>query len=208
MAPSQASAPTYPPVSPAYPFQSVCTDFFHYKGINYLVIVDHYSNWPTTERAQEGSTGLIDCLQRTFTTFGISDECAADGDPKFTAAATHHFLKEWGVHDCLSSVTFPHSNCHVEIDVKSVNHLIPNNTDPNCSLNTDSLEHAILQYCNIPDLNVTKLSPAQCAFGRPIKDFSVVCEMWEMDSWKMCESKEGDLEVGERFCVWKMQKAS
>ena len=38
--------------------------------------------------------------------------------------------------------------------------------------------------------------------------FSVVCEMWEMDPWKMHESKEGDLKVGERFCVWKMQEAS
>ena len=30
---------------------------------------------------------------------------------------------------------------------------------------------------------------------------------WEMDPW-MCESKEGDPEVGERFCVWKLQEAS
>ena len=38
--------------------------------------------------------------------------------------------------------------------------------------------------------------------------FSVKCEMQEMDSWKMRESKEGDPEVGERFCVWKMQEVS
>ena len=36
--------------------------------------------------------------------------------------------------------------------------------------------------------------------------FSVVCEMWEMDQWKMRESKEGELEVRERSCVWKMKK--
>ena len=29
-------------------------------------------------------------------------------------------------------------------------------------------------------------------------------EMQEMDPWKMRESNEGDPEVGERFCVWKM----
>ena len=38
--------------------------------------------------------------------------------------------------------------------------------------------------------------------------FSVVCEMREMDPWLMRESKEGDPEVGERFCVWKVQEAS
>ena len=36
----------------------------------------------------------------------------------------------------------------------------------------------------------------------------VMCEMQEMDPKKMRESKEGDPEVGERFCVWKMQEAS
>ena len=34
--------------------------------------------------------------------------------------------------------------------------------------------------------------------------FSVVCEMQEMDPWKMYKSKEGDPKVGE----WKMQEAS
>ena len=46
MAPSQPSAPPTPLAIPAYPFQYVCADYFHYKGVNYLVIVDRYSNWP------------------------------------------------------------------------------------------------------------------------------------------------------------------
>lgn len=50
MAPSQPSAPPTPLTSPQYPFQCVCADFFHYKGVNYLVIVDRYSNWPIIER--------------------------------------------------------------------------------------------------------------------------------------------------------------
>ena len=38
--------------------------------------------------------------------------------------------------------------------------------------------------------------------------FSVVCEVQKMNPWKMRESKEGDLEVGKRFCVWKKQEVS
>ena len=41
---------------------------------------------------------------------------------------------------------------------------------PGGSLNVDKFQKAILQYHNTPDKD-TKLSPAMCIFGRPIKDF-------------------------------------
>ena len=78
MAPSQPSAPPTPPISPAYPFQCVCSDFFHYKGTNYLVIVDRYSNWPIIERSTGGATGLINCLRKSFVTYGIW-HCVSSG---------------------------------------------------------------------------------------------------------------------------------
>ena len=157
-------------MAPAYPFQCICADYFQHKGVNYLLVVDRYSNWPIVERGREGSAGLIECLRRTFAIYGIPDECATDGGPQFSAHATQQLLKDWGVHHRLSSIAFPHSNCRAEIGVKTVKRLITNNTDPQGNLNTNAFQQAILQYRNTPDPN-TKLSPAQCVFGRPIKDF-------------------------------------
>ena len=77
IAPSNPSAKPTPLSNPDYPFQCVCKDFFHYKGCNYLVVVDRYPNWPIVERACEGVQGLIDCIHQTFVTFGIPDELAS-----------------------------------------------------------------------------------------------------------------------------------
>ena len=71
MTPSQPSAPPAPTTLPTYLFQCICADYFQYKGMSYLVIVDRYSNWPIVERNTDGADGLVASLRRTFVTYGI-----------------------------------------------------------------------------------------------------------------------------------------
>ena len=70
----------------------------------------------------------------------------------------------------LSSVAFPHSNCRAEIGVKTVKRLLMDNTGDSGDMDADKFQCAMLQYRNTPDRD-TKLSPAMCIFGRPIRDF-------------------------------------
>ena len=111
MTPSQPSAPPTPMVPPVYPFQCICADYFHHKHRNYMVIVDLYTNWLIVERSSDGAQGFICALRKQFSTFGIAQELASDGGPEFTANSTQKFLSSWSVHQRLSSVAFPHSNC-------------------------------------------------------------------------------------------------
>ena len=111
-----------------------------------------------------------------FSTYGIPEEITTDGGPEFTAAETRKFLKSWGTNHCLSSVAYPHANYRAEVDVKTMKRLITNNTATNGDLSTDAVQRAVLQYRNTPDPS-TKLSPAECIFGRPIRDFIPILPM-------------------------------
>ena len=170
IAPSQPCPPPTPPVIPLYPFQSICADFFHHAGCYYLVVVDRYSNWPIVKKSREGSKGLITTLREIFVTYGISEDLTTDGGPEFVSYETKTFLKNWGVRHRLSSVAYPHSNCRAEVGVKSVKRILIDNTGPNGSLSTDAFGKAMLNYRNTPTQG-TELSPSECLFGRPIRDF-------------------------------------
>ncbi|XP_043197629.1 uncharacterized protein LOC122368069 [Amphibalanus amphitrite] len=105
-----------------------------------------------------------------ITTFGIAEELTSDGGPEFTAHETQAFLADYGVRHRRSSVAFPHANCRAEVGVKTVKRMIEGNTGDNGELNVRRFQRAMLNYRNTPD-PTTGLSPAQCVFGRPVRDF-------------------------------------
>ena len=59
--------------------------------------------------------------------------------------ATRQFLHNWGIHRCLSSVAFPHSNCRAELGVKIIKRLITGNVRKDGAINMDAFQKAIYQ---------------------------------------------------------------
>ena len=189
-APSNPNPPPTQLKHPDYPFQMVCADFFQLKGVNYLVIVDRYSNWPNVLKISNGGSSkeFIDAMKVYCQTFGIPEELSSDGGSQFVSQESQEFFKNWGIKHRLSSIAYPHSNCRAEIGVKTMKRLLSNNVGTNGTLNTDKFQRACLQYKNTPD-SCTKLSPAQIVFGRSIRDFTPMspgqyrpAKVWSMTS--------------------------
>ena len=122
MAPSQPDAPTQSLKNPEYPFQCICSDYLQYRGVNYVVIVDKYSNWPSMFKVKpgEGSKQLINALKAHCETFGIPEKLSSDGGPQYTSTEMIQFIADWGIQSRISSVAYPHSNYRAELLVKTV----------------------------------------------------------------------------------------
>ena len=169
-APSQPAAPPMSLPSPDYPFQMVSSDYFHYAGKEYLLVVDRYSGWPVVGQAKAGTAEeLVRLLRGYFATYGVPEEMATDGGAQYVSKVTQDFLRLWGVRHRLSSAYFPHSNLRAETGVKSIKRLITSNTGPGGSLDCDAFTRALLMYRNTPDRD-TGVSPAQVLFARRLRD--------------------------------------
>ena len=138
------------------------------------MIGDRLSGWPEVYSTPKGSShagarGLIACLRKFFSTFGVPEELSSDGGPEFSSSQTGNFLSKWGIRHRKSSAYHPQSNGRAEVAVKSVKRLLRSNISPSGSLDNDKFVRALLQLRNTPDPDC-KRSPAEIVFGHPIRD--------------------------------------
>ena len=54
IAPSQAKLPPIDPITPEYPFQHICADYFMLDGHSYRVFVDRFTGWPGIFKGDTG----------------------------------------------------------------------------------------------------------------------------------------------------------
>ena len=169
-APSQSPEPPITPVTPEYPFQHICSDYFSLKGHNFCLVVDRFSNWLQIFTGKGGSHNLISLLGQCFHSFGLPETLTSDGGPEYTAGATKEFLGKLGIHHRLTSVGFPHANQKAERSVGTAKRIIRDAVKPNGELDTITLIKGLLAMRNTPDRDIG-MSPAQMLLGRDLRDF-------------------------------------
>ncbi len=173
-APSQAELPSEPAEPPSTPFEQLFADYFHFGGHYYLVVGCRLSGWSEifatpSGTIHSGAHGLVTCLRRLFSTFGVPKEIASDNGPEFASGVTADFLATWDVKHRTSSAYHPRSNGRAEVAVKSAKRCLLSNVDSSGRLNNNKLLRAMLQLRNTPDPDC-KMSPAEIVFGRPLRD--------------------------------------
>ena len=202
-APSQPAMPAKDATIPLTPFEQIFADFFSFSGHHYLIVGDRLSGWteifstPTGTTAA-GARGLIKCLRRMFSIFGVPVVLSSDGGPEFAAEATKEFLQNWDVEHRMSSAYNPRSNGRAEVAVKTAKRLLRSNVNLGGSLNSDAFLRAMFTLRNTPDTDC-RISPAEILFGHPLRDalsfssklrkfsYQHISNRWR-GAWKMKES--------------------
>ena len=96
-APSNPSSPPLPYQHPAYPFHSVCSDFFTVNGVNYIAIVDRYSGWLSLfSLAKDDSKHIINVFRTYFSRWGIPVSITTDGASVYVSQEMENFLARYG----------------------------------------------------------------------------------------------------------------
>ena len=182
IAPSQANLPPIDPITPEYPFQHICADFFMLDGHVYGVFVDRFTGWPGLFTGSSGDD-VTTFLARVSEKYGCPMTCTTDGGSNFVAENVQKFMKAYGIEHRISSVANPHSNCRAELAVKTVKRMLRENVGVSGKLDQAKVSRALMQLRNTPDRD-TGLSPAVALMGRQLRDFlpvpkqNLMGEMW------------------------------
>ena len=113
--------PLYPVPLPVHAFQRVSADIFLYAGVNYLLVVDAYSKWPSAVPLRSlSSSSTIAEMERIFSDFGTPEVVMSDNGSQFDCAEFRAFCARRNIRSVSSSPVYPQSNGLVERHIQTV----------------------------------------------------------------------------------------
>jgi transposase InsO family protein len=153
--------PLLPRCIPSRPWQIVGKDLFWWNGVNYLLLVDNYSNvFDICLLSTIKSAMVVQHTKSTFARHGIPEVVISDNGPQYSCQDYKHFASKWGFQLKTSSPVYPQSNGLAERTVQTdlLQKAKASGEDPYLSL---------LSYRNTPVSDAG--SPAQLLMNRRLR---------------------------------------
>ena len=142
---------------PTRPWERIATDLFSFKGKDFLITVDYYSNfWEIDQLASTSATTVITKLKNHFARYGCPDTVVSDNGPQFSSRKFAHFLETWEFKHRTISPGNSKSNGRVELAVKTAKR------------KSRDLQLVLFDHCNTPTQGMST-SPAQRLMSRKTK---------------------------------------
>ena len=142
---------------PEYPWQYVSQDICTHDGKNYLVTVDHYSDFIEVDILENTlSATVVEKTRIQFCRHGILEILLTDNGPQFVSSDFETFCAQMGISHITSSPYWPKGNGKAEASVKIIKAMIKKSED---------LQLALLMYRNTPNQGYT-FSPVQRCMNR------------------------------------------
>jgi hypothetical protein len=141
------------------PMQEVASDLFSHEGQDYLIMVDRYSGFVTSDLLHKTtSSAIINKLSQWFNLLGWPQSIRTDGGPQFRTEFDS-FCSSKKIHHELTSPHNPQANGLAESAVKNAKHLLIK-----CKQEKEDYQNALASFRNLPRQD--GFSPAQLLFGR------------------------------------------
>ena len=145
------------------PWDRVGVDMFQWKGKQYLVCVDYYSNYPEIAMCTSTtSANVIGHLKSIFSRHGIPRIVVSDNGPQFSSGEFSAFSKNYGFIHQTSSPKYPQANGQAEKAVGIIKQLLSR-----ASERGEDPYLAILAYRKAP--REMGMSPAELLMGRRLR---------------------------------------
>ncbi|KAL2078306.1 hypothetical protein ACEWY4_025991 [Coilia grayii] len=149
---------------PTRPWQIVSTDLFQQNGKDFLVMVDHYSDfWEIDLLPDLSAETTIKRCKAQFARHGQPDRLISDNGPQFASLQFKQFAAQWEFEHITSSPHHPKANVKAEAAVKIVKNLCKK-----AHRDGEDAWKVILQWRNTPTEGMDS-SPAQRLMSRRLK---------------------------------------
>ena len=129
---------------PELPWATISVDLFQLEGKNYIVMVDHYSDFIELDYLKNTTANVvIKAMKKNFARHGIPSECISDNGPQFVCYDYKSFAKEYGFISVTSSPYYSQGNGKAESAVKVAKNILKKSGQKDPYL-------ALLAYRNTP----------------------------------------------------------